>query len=65
MLPGEGGLPLAELLRQLPPDRPVSLELPLREMAKTVGPQERAARAIAAARRVLATLESGATAVTP
>lgn len=59
MLPGEGGLPLAELLRQLPPDRPISLELPLREMAKTVGPYERAARAIAGARRVLAALDSG------
>jgi sugar phosphate isomerase/epimerase len=51
MFPGEGGIDLAPLIRAMPPELPVSLEIPTLELAKTVGPVERARRAVAAARR--------------
>ncbi|MCB4821996.1 sugar phosphate isomerase/epimerase family protein [Roseicella aerolata] len=54
LFPGEGGLDLAALVRAMPPDIPVSLEIPTLELAKTVGPEERVRRAMAAARRVIA-----------
>jgi sugar phosphate isomerase/epimerase len=57
LFPGEGGLDLQGLLRALPPDLPVSLEVPV---AQKMAPLERARRALAAARRVLA--EVGASA---
>jgi len=38
----------------MPPEIPVSLEIPTLELAKTVGPEERVRRAVAAARRVIA-----------
>jgi sugar phosphate isomerase/epimerase len=55
MVPGTGGLGLRELLAVLPADRVYSLELPLRAEAKAgVGPHERLAKCVAAARELLA-----------
>jgi sugar phosphate isomerase/epimerase len=54
LFPGQGGLDLAALVRAMPPDIPVSLEIPTLELARTVGPEERVRRAMAAARRVIA-----------
>ena len=47
------------LVRAMPPDIPVALEVPTLGLAKTVGAVERARRAIAGARRVLAAAEPG------
>jgi sugar phosphate isomerase/epimerase len=52
--PGEGGLPLQEFLRALPRDIPLGLEIPMRRLSATVGPVERARRALSAARQVAA-----------
>ena len=52
--PGDGDLDLAALVGALPPGIPLSLEVPTAELAKTVPALERARRAIAGARRVLA-----------
>lgn len=51
--PGEGGLDLAGLLNALPPDIPLSLEVPTEELAKTVGALERAKRAREATLKLL------------
>jgi sugar phosphate isomerase/epimerase len=51
LFPGDGGLDLRGLLRALPPDIPVSLEIPV---AEKMEPLVRARRAIEAARRFLA-----------
>jgi sugar phosphate isomerase/epimerase len=50
LLPGEGGLDLKGLLRALPPDIPVSLEIPL---ARPLPSLERARRALEASRAYL------------
>ncbi|TXL80353.1 TIM barrel protein [Vineibacter terrae] len=55
LFPGDGGLDLRGLLRALPPDIPVSLEIPV---ARRMDPLERARRALAAARQVLAEAEA-------
>ncbi|BAN25288.1 sugar phosphate isomerase/epimerase family protein [Caballeronia insecticola] len=44
MIPGEGGLDLAGILRALPDDLPVSLEVPMNEWAKTADALTRAKR---------------------
>ena len=55
MAPGAGELPLAAFLAQIPPHVPVSLEIPQRGLAEDgVGPAERLAPCIAAARALLA-----------
>ncbi|WP_341645500.1 sugar phosphate isomerase/epimerase family protein [Thauera sp. SDU_THAU2] len=54
--PGEGGLPLGELLRALPDGIPLSLEVPQMALARTVGPFERARRLREATERLLAGL---------
>jgi sugar phosphate isomerase/epimerase len=54
LFPGEGQLDLMGLLRALPRDIPLSLEVPTLTLAKTVGATERARRALAATKRVLA-----------
>ena len=57
-VPGEGELPLLEMLAALPRDRVVGLEVPLRrDAAAGVGPRERLGRCVAAARELLARLE--------
>jgi sugar phosphate isomerase/epimerase len=49
MYPGEGGLALAALLEALPPDLPVSVEVPSSERA-ALSPRERASKAMASLR---------------
>jgi sugar phosphate isomerase/epimerase len=53
LLPGEGGLPLQAFVAALPPDVPLSLEVPNRRLAATVDLDERLRRTLAAARRVV------------
>lgn len=54
LAPGEGDLPLAELIRALPANLTVGLELPMADKAAAgIGPEERLAPAIAAARELL------------
>ncbi|HTP97993.1 MAG TPA: TIM barrel protein [Casimicrobiaceae bacterium] len=48
MLPGEGGLDLAGILRAVPADTPISLEIPQEQLAKTMPAVERSRRALAA-----------------
>jgi sugar phosphate isomerase/epimerase len=58
LFPGEGGVDLLGILRALPRHIPISLEVPTHTLAKTVGATERARRALAATRRVLAQLDA-------
>jgi len=54
MVPGQGELPLLEILEAVPRDRIVSLELPLLSQAKAgIGPLERLRPAVAAAKALL------------
>jgi hypothetical protein len=48
----------------VPRDIPLSVEVPTQTLAKTVGATERARRALAATKRVLAQLDDGSTAAT-
>ena len=50
LFPGEGGLDLRGLMQALPPDIPVSLEIPI---ARPMPPLDRARHALQAARRIL------------
>lgn len=52
-LPGEGVLPLAALIRALPPDIPLALEIPMQALALCVPASERVAAAVSATRRLL------------
>ena len=54
LFPGEGGVDLVGLLRAMPRDVPLSVEVPTHTLGRTVGAIERARRALAATRRVLA-----------
>jgi sugar phosphate isomerase/epimerase len=54
MFPGEGGIDLVALARAMPADITVSIEVPTTELAKTVDATARAARALKAARGVIA-----------
>jgi len=55
MVPGEGELPLPDLLSLIPPDVVISLEVPQRSLAVAgQGPNERVGRCVAAAREMLA-----------
>lgn len=58
LFPGEGGLDLLGLLRAVPADIPLSIEVPTHTLARSVVATERARRALAATRRVLAQLEA-------
>jgi sugar phosphate isomerase/epimerase len=60
LFPGEGGLDLPGLLRAAPRDIALSVEVPTHTLARTVGATERARRALAATRRVLAQLDDEA-----
>jgi sugar phosphate isomerase/epimerase len=53
-LPGEGGIDLVGLLRALPGDLPLSVEVPDPQRAAAVGPRAWAEQALQAARAVLA-----------
>jgi sugar phosphate isomerase/epimerase len=58
MIPGDGELPLLDLLRIVPPDRIVGLEIPLLKAASDgVGPFERLKPAVEATRALLAQLD--------
>ena len=54
--PGEGQIDLAPILRALPADVPVALEIPMTALTRAQGPEAAAARAVAAARRFLDSL---------
>ena len=54
LLPGDGGIDLAGLVRALPDDLPLSLEIPNDEWLPKLGAEEWGRRALAAARRVVA-----------
>jgi sugar phosphate isomerase/epimerase len=54
MFPGEGGIDLVSLARAMPPDIAISIEVPTVELARTMHAPARAARALTAARRVMA-----------
>ncbi|KGJ02749.1 Sugar phosphate isomerase/epimerase [Paracoccus halophilus] len=51
--PGEGQIALAPILRALPPDMPVALEIPMTALTRAQGPGAAAARAIKATRQLL------------
>ena len=54
MAPGDGELPLREFVKLIPPDVVVSLEIPIRSLAEQgVGPRERVAPCVEAARAML------------
>lgn len=54
LLPGDGSIDLAGIIRRLPDDLPLSLEIPNAEWQRKLGVEEWARRALAAARRVVA-----------
>lgn len=54
MFPGEGELDLIGMLDALPSDLPILIEVPTRDLARTVPAHARARRAMAATRNVLA-----------
>jgi sugar phosphate isomerase/epimerase len=54
LMPGAGTLPLRELLAQLSPDVPLSVEVQSDELARTIAPAMRARLAYDSARRLLA-----------
>jgi sugar phosphate isomerase/epimerase len=56
--PGDGGVDLLALLRAVPRDLPLSLEVPMHTLARTVDATKRARRARAATQRVLAQLDA-------
>lgn len=58
LFPGEGDLDLLGLLRAVPRDLPISVEVPTVTLARSVGAVERARRALAATRAVLARLDA-------
>lgn len=58
MVPGTGELPLLDILRALPRNRIIGLEVPLRSEAQAgVGPKDRLGRCVEAARSLLTQLE--------
>jgi sugar phosphate isomerase/epimerase len=61
LFPGEGSVDLLGLLRAVPRDVPISVEAPTLTLARSVGAVERARRALAATRRVLARLDARGT----
>jgi sugar phosphate isomerase/epimerase len=58
LLPGEGGIDLVSIVRQLPADLPLSLELPNDERLPKLGAEEWARQALAAAKRIIASSTS-------
>jgi sugar phosphate isomerase/epimerase len=58
LFPGDGVVDLLGLLRAVPRDLPLSVEVPMHTLARTVPATERARRALAATRRVLAQLNA-------
>ena len=56
LMPGDGGLDLTGILRALPADLPIGLEIPMETLARTVPAIERARQMLAKTRRLLANL---------
>ena len=56
MIPGEGGLPLAAMIAAVPPDLPLSLEIPMQQLSQTLPARERCERMLTRTRRWLAGL---------
>lgn len=54
LLPGEGGIDLVGMVRTLPGDLPLSLEIPHAERLPLLGAEEWARQALAAAKRIVA-----------
>ena len=54
MFPGEGGIDLVGLTREMPRDITISIEVPAAELAKTVNAEARARRALRGAKAVIA-----------
>jgi len=54
LLPGEGGIDLAGIMRQLPEDLPLSLEIPNAELLPKLGAEQWSRDALTAAKRVVA-----------
>jgi sugar phosphate isomerase/epimerase len=57
LMPGDGGLDLAGILRAVPADLPIGLEIPMQALARTVPAVERTSQMLAKTRRLLASLE--------
>jgi sugar phosphate isomerase/epimerase len=53
MFPGEGGIDLVALARAMPRDITISIEVPTVQLAKTLGAEARARRALKAAKAVI------------
>jgi sugar phosphate isomerase/epimerase len=53
LMPGDGGLDLVSMLRALPRDLPVSLEVPMQELARTMPALQRTRQMLAKTRAVL------------
>ena len=56
LMPGDGGLDLRGILRAVPPDLPISLEIPMRTLTRTMPALERTRQMLAKTRRLLQTL---------
>lgn len=56
LMPGDGGLDLAGILRAVPADLPIGLEIPMETLARTVPAVERTRQMLAKTRRLLANL---------
>ena len=56
LMPGDGGLDLRGLLRAMPADIPVSVEIPMRSLAASMPALERARQILAKTRRLLESL---------
>jgi sugar phosphate isomerase/epimerase len=57
LMPGDGGLDLRGILRAVPPTIPLSLEIPMRALARTLPAVPRTRRMLARARDLLASLD--------
>ena len=55
-MPGDGGLDLRAILRAVPADLPLSLEIPMRSLTRTMPALERTRLMLAKTRQLLATL---------
>jgi sugar phosphate isomerase/epimerase len=53
MFPGEGGINLTALVRTMPVDLTISIEVPMVQLAKSVDAESRARRALAAGKEVI------------
>jgi len=56
LMPGDGGLDLVGMLRGVPADLPIGLEIPMETLARTVPAVERTRQMLAKTRRLLASL---------